>query len=242
VLEVDEVAVRFGGVHAVRGVSFRVSAGEVLGLIGPNGSGKTTLLNAISGVHRPAAGTITLGGARLTGRAPHAIAGSGVARTFQVPRVFSSLTVMENMLLPAIDGGGGHGDELEARAAELLELVGLQGRAHDVASLLSGGQQKLLEFARALITKPSVVLMDEPFAGVHPTLIRTMRDGIARRRDAGTSFIIVSHEIPPLMEVSDRVICVADGAVLVEGGPEEVVADEAVIAAYLGAPTEARGG
>lgn len=235
-LTVDGVSVRFGGLVAVKAVDVEVGEGEILGLIGPNGSGKTTLLNAICGVYPCDTGQVVLGDQRVDRLSPSKVAALGLMRAFQVPRVFTSLTVMENMLLPMVEGRGGRHRQGEAteRAMGLLEFVNLANRHEEVASVLSGGQQKLLEFARALMTDPKVVLMDEPFAGVHPELIRTMTDRISRRRENGTSFIIVSHELPPLMKVSDQVICMNAGEVVCADKPEAVMNNEDVIAAYLG--------
>lgn len=239
-LVVDGVTVRFGGVEAVRRVSTSLEPGRVLGLIGPNGSGKTTLLNTLCGVHPPAEGSVSLDGVPLAGLEPSAVASRGITRTFQVPRVFETLTLLENMLLPTIGRGASRDDDPRGRAESLLEFVSLGGRGDEVASLLSGGQQKLLEFARALMTEPRVVLMDEPFAGVHPSLIRVMTDRIARRRDSGTSFVIVSHEIPPLLEVSDTLVCMSTGEVVSAGPVETVIRDERVIEAYLGRTVDER--
>jgi branched-chain amino acid transport system ATP-binding protein len=237
-LEISEVTVRFGGLEAVNKVTAKLEKGRVLGLIGPNGSGKTTLLNTISGVHAPTEGTVTLDGHQLAGISPSGVAHRGLMRTFQVPRVFESLTVLENMMLPTIEGRGHDKKKNVQRARDLLAFVDLKDRENEIASMLSGGQQKLVEFARALMTDPKVVLMDEPFSGVHPRLIRVMTDRIAFRRKEGTSFVIVSHEIPPLMKVSDKVLCLNRGKVVCYDEPQRVVQNSEVIAAYLGRPAD----
>jgi branched-chain amino acid transport system ATP-binding protein len=234
-LDVVDVCRRFGGIQAVRGVSFRVAPGTVLGVIGPNGSGKTTLVNLISGAHRAHAGTIRVGGAETTGRAAHAIAGLGVARTFQNPRVFHTLTVRENLRVSVAHRSGREWSRAVADEIDRwLGLVGLGAAAERVAHELSGGQQKLVEFARAMVHRPTVVLMDEPFAGVHPSLKELMRERILERNREGTSFVIVSHEIPDLMRLCGTVVCMSDGRLVSQGTPEEVTGDPRVIEAYLG--------
>lgn len=225
---------RFGGNQAVREVSLRVPPGSVVGLIGPNGSGKTTTLNLLNGVLRPDAGAISVDGATLAGRSSRSFVDHGITRTFQTTRVFSTVTAMENLLIPTLHSRRQRG-ELQRRAAELLEFVDLSMHRDTAASELSGGQQKLLEFVRALMTGPKVVLMDEPFAGVHPSLKETMRESIRQRNEQGTSFVVVSHEIPDLMRLCDEVVCMSDGVVICHGTPQEVSEDARVIEAYLGA-------
>ena len=233
-LSISNVSVRFGGLEAVKRVTATVEAGQILGLIGPNGSGKTTLLNTVCGIHTPSEGSVTLAGSPLSDLSPSRVARLGITRTFQVPRVFETLTVLENMMLPTIEARFRDTASTVDRARNLLAFVSLADREGEVASRLSGGQQKLVEFARALMTDPKVVLMDEPFSGVHPNLIRVMTDRIAQRRAEGTSFVIVSHEIPPLMKVSDRVLCLNNGAVVCFDEPKQVIEHPHVISAYLG--------
>lgn len=234
VLSVDAVTKRFGGIRAVDGVSLMLAPSSVLGLIGPNGSGKTTLLNLINGVHVPDSGRIALNGLDLIGRPPHELAEHGIARTFQNARVFKTLTTHQNMLVPMLHRRGAR-EAAARRAFELLGFVGLESRASQAASELSVGQQKLLEFARALMGEPRVVLMDEPFAGVHPEikglLIERIRD-IALRTQA--AFLIVSHEVPDLVRLSGSMLCLAQGRCIAAGDPAAVVQDARVIDAYLG--------
>ena len=234
-LAAKELRKRFGGLRALDGVSFELPGGAILGLIGPNGSGKTTLLNVLNGVYRPDGGDILLQGSSVAGLAPHRLAERGVARTFQNARVFSTITTMENMFVPTL-----HRSEpasvLRERAERLLEFVGLTDLRDLPASELSGGQQKLLEFARALMTEPSLVLMDEPFAGVHPSVKALLLERIRERNRQGTTFIVVSHEIPDLMGLSDQVLCLANGTVIASGPPDAVTEDEQVVEAYLGRP------
>lgn len=239
-IEVSDIRKNFGGAVAVDGVTLAVQSHQIVGLIGPNGSGKTTTLNLLNGVYRTDHGTITVSGKRLTGGSPSAFVRAGVTRTFQQPRVFSTITARENMLVPVLHNKGSRRVHLQ-RADELLEFVGLAAHADTPASELSGGQQKLLEFVRALMTDPHVVLMDEPFAGVHPSVKDLMRQRIRQRNAEGTAFVIVSHEIPDLMRLCSEVICMAEGSVVAHGAPDEVTAHPAVVEAYLGRGPAGRG-
>jgi ABC-type branched-subunit amino acid transport system ATPase component len=232
-LRVTGLSKRFGGLQAVADVTFTVEPGTILGLIGPNGSGKTTTLNMLNGAVKPDSGTVRIGDHDLSGRSSREVVAHGVTRTFQNPRVFSTVTALENLLVPTLHQRGGRA-QTERKALDLLDFVGLAAHRDTPASELSGGQQKLLEFVRALVTDPVVVLMDEPFAGVHPSVKELMRTRIRERNEQGTSFVIVSHEIPDLMRLCDSVICMSEGRVVAKGSPEEVTADQQVIEAYLG--------
>jgi ABC-type branched-subunit amino acid transport system ATPase component len=234
-LSIDAVGKRFGGVIALSDVSFNVAPTTVAGLIGPNGSGKTTLLNVINGVFAADRGKVRLGGAGLGGRRPCDLAAIGLSRTFQTARVFRTLTVLQNMFIPLLHHGELARAAAAQRATELLAFVGLERHAEHTASELSGGQQRLLEFSRALVTRPRLILMDEPFAGVHPeiksVLIRCIRETVQRE---GASFLIVSHEVPDLVGMSDFMVCLVEGKVAAAGAPRDVVRDEKVIEGYLG--------
>jgi branched-chain amino acid transport system ATP-binding protein len=232
-LRVTGLSKRFGGLQAVADVAFTVEPGTILGLIGPNGSGKTTTLNLLNGAVKPDSGTVRIGDHDLSGRSSREVVAYGVTRTFQNPRVFSTVTALENLLVPTLHQRGGRA-QTERKALDLLDFVGLAAHRDTPASELSGGQQKLLEFVRALVTDPVVVLMDEPFAGVHPSVKELMRTRIRDRNEQGTSFVIVSHEIPDLMRLCDSVICMSEGRIVAQGSPEEVTADQQVIEAYLG--------
>ena len=238
VLAVTGLAKRFGGLEALRDVSLEVAPGSVLGVIGPNGSGKTTLINLLSGAYRPDKGSILVNGTQTARKSAHKVAALGVARTFQNPHVFRSLTVRQNLFVAVQHRAGGTLlRQLQQDADHWLELAGLDRFADRVAHELSGGQQKLVEFARAMVHRPSVVLMDEPFAGVHPDVKAVMHTRIGEiAREGRTAFIIVSHEIPDLIGMSGSFLCMAEGSVLVAGDPQEVCADQRVVDAYLGAP------
>jgi ABC-type branched-subunit amino acid transport system ATPase component len=232
-LEARDVSKRFGGVRALDGVSVGVEPGRVLGLIGPNGSGKTTLMNVLTGVYPPDSGTVTLAGERVAGKRPYQLVAQGLARTFQSARVFQTVTVRQNMMVPVLHTHGDH-RALQDRAESLLELVRLGRHAEQAASELSGGQQRLLEFARAMMTEPRVVLMDEPFAGVHPEIKRTLMESLRAMQEQGTTFVVVSHEIPVITEIADELACLANGRVIAEGDAADVLNAPAVVEAYLG--------
>jgi len=239
-IESSALAKSFGGVAAVDGVSLRVEAATIMGLIGPNGSGKTTTLNLLNGAIKPDAGEIRVDGVSLAGRTSSAFVRAGVARTFQNPRTFTTITALDNLLVPVLHRGGSRRRWRE-KGQELLDFVGLGAHRDTPASELSGGQQKLLEFVRALMTDPKVVLMDEPFAGVHPSVKEVMRDRIQEVNRSGTSFVIVSHEIPDLTRLSTVVVCMSEGRVIAQGAPDHVTGDPAVIEAYLGHGKAGRG-
>jgi ABC-type branched-subunit amino acid transport system ATPase component len=234
-LKVKAVGKQFGGLVALSGVSFEVPRCSVVGLIGPNGSGKTTLLNVINGIYAADRGLVELDGASIQNRQPSELAATGVSRTFQSARVFSTLTVEQNLFIPLLHQSTGERAKSITRAGELLSFVGLEAHAGKTAVNLSGGQKRLLEFARALVTKPSLILMDEPFAGVHPqiktTLIRCIKEIVERE---GASFLIVSHEVPDLLNLSNVMVCLVEGRVAASGNPHDVVHDDTVIEGYLG--------
>jgi branched-chain amino acid transport system ATP-binding protein len=236
-LSVARVSKSFGGVAAVRDVSIELSRGEIRGLIGPNGSGKTTLLNLIGGQERPDRGEIRLDGRPTGGLMPDALASRGVARTFQLARVFRSMTVLENLLVPAAaDHRGADGPSGRRRARDLLRLVRLDGLAGAEAGTLSGGQAMLLQLARCLAQEPLVLcLLDEPFAGVHPAIKDVMVNVIHEmNRVRDVTFLVVSHEMPTLGRLASRVSVMHNGECIADGPLDRVVGNPKVVEAYLG--------
>jgi neutral amino acid transport system ATP-binding protein len=247
-LTVANVTKSFGGLRAVDQASFSVAKGSITALIGPNGAGKTTMFDLISGFARADGGEIRLAGDRIDRLAPYRVARLGLVRTFQLTRVFSAMSVLENMLLASPHQPGEHlarllyqrwirSAEQQAmqKARELLSIFGLGDKASDYAGTLSGGQRKLLEVARTLMTDPTIVLLDEPMAGVNPTLGHHLLDHIATlRRERGITFLFVEHDMDVVMTRSDRVIVMAQGTVIADGPPESVRTDNRVIDAYLG--------
>jgi ABC-type branched-subunit amino acid transport system ATPase component len=229
-LEVIELHKHFGGVRAVNGVSFALERGRIYGLIGPNGSGKTTLFNCITGVERRDSGRVLLDGVRIDGLKPYQIARRGVGRTFQVIRVFPELTALENLLVVT---GGPH-DVAETRARELLAFVKLEGLAGEYAGNLSYGQQKLVEFVRMLMRDPSLVLLDEPAAGVNRTLLNDLLEAVRRLRDQGKTVLLVEHDMKVVMGLCETVFVLDYGEKIAEGPPGVIQTDERVIEAYFG--------
>jgi len=235
-LQVAEAEVRFGGVHALRGVDLDVDAGSVTGLIGPNGAGKTTLFNAVCGLQSITAGRMTFDGADMTGLRPHKRARLGIARTFQRLEVFGSLTVRENVLAAAEIRRRWSRDRSDAAANAdgVLALVGLTHLADRSADTLPTGQARLLELARALATRPRLILLDEPSSGLSDTESEELGDLLCQLAEAGMGVLLVEHDMGLVMRVCSTINVLDFGAVLMVGNPAEVRADERVRAAYLG--------
>lgn len=232
-LHVSGLRKKFYGVHALDGVSFSVARGELVGLIGPNGSGKTTLLNVVTGFHRPDGGRVVLEGRDVTGLPPHRIARRGVARMHQITRVFRDLTVWENMMLAA---RALHVpvEEATARAEEWLESLTLGPLRHVPAGKLSGGQQKLLEFGACLMGEPRLLLLDEPMASVHPDIKAVLTERIVALHRRQQTFLMVSHDIPAVVELCSRLVVMNAGRVIADGPTRDVLALDEVVEAYLG--------
>jgi branched-chain amino acid transport system ATP-binding protein len=254
ILEADGVVKRFGGIRALDETSLRVHEGSITALIGPNGAGKTTFFNVITGFYRADAGRARFDGAPILGSTPHSIARLGMVRTFQITKALARMPVIDNMMLAAPDQpgellrnvvfrpGAARAREAEVReqATGLLEIFDLARLAGEYAGTLSGGQRKLLELARALMTRPRLLLLDEPMAGINPTLGRRLLDHMQRlRAEERVSFLFTEHDMDVVMKHSDRVIVMAEGKVIAEGEPHEVRANQAVIDAYLGSGTVA---
>lgn len=241
-LVAQDVVKTFGGVRALRGVSMTVHEGELVGLVGPNGSGKTTLVNLISGVFPPTAGTISLDGADIVGSRPHRIAHLGIARTYQIPRPFTSLTVRDNVAMAIMFGRDPLGLDASRRAAvEYLDLVGLGGRADALPGEINLHQRQLLEMARAIATRPSLLLLDEALAGLNPVEIDNAVDVVRRIRGSGVSIVLVEHLLRVVNQLATRIVVLDQGMELAEGQPAVVMRDPAVVKAYLGRQADAAG-
>jgi branched-chain amino acid transport system ATP-binding protein len=249
-LEVEGVVKRFGGVPAVDGATLGVEQGSITALIGPNGAGKSSLFNVLSGFLRAERGQVRLEGKRIDRLPPHRIARRGLVRTFQTARALTRMSVLENMLLAAPDQPGERlwrvvstpranrrrEREIEARARGLLELVRLDRHAEDYAGTLSGGQRKLLDFGRVLMTEPRLVLLDEPLAGVNPTLGAQLIEHVSwLRAERGLTFLVIEHDLEAVLGASDTVVVMNAGRVIASGTPAQVRTDPSVVDAYLGA-------
>ena len=242
-IEVDKVSKSFGGVVANRDVTLTVAEGRITGLIGPNGSGKTTLFNSIVGYHPIDAGSIKFQGAEISDLNVQKIARLGLVRTFQQTRIYGKMNCLQNMRISIAHRNAAWRDmfaeyspAVVERAEHLLEFVGLYAKRNLVAGSLSFGQQKLLEFAMALMNEPKVLLLDEPTAGINPTLINGLIDRLQRaNRELGITMFIVEHNMRVIMNMAEHIYCLAHGELLAEGPPDAIQNDQRVIDAYLGA-------
>jgi branched-chain amino acid transport system ATP-binding protein len=248
-IRVDDLHMHFGGIRAVDGASIRIEQGTITGLIGPNGAGKTTLFNVVAGHYRPTSGRVFLGDEEITGLPPHELFHKGLLRTFQIAHEFSTLTVRENlMMVPADQPGETVWDawfrpglvrareaEVRARADEVIDFLEIGHVADELAGNLSGGQKKLLELGRTMMVDAKIVFLDEVGAGVNRTLLKTIGEAIVRlNRERGYTFCMIEHDMDFIGSLCDPVIVMAEGRVLTEGHPAEVMANEQVIEAYLG--------
>jgi len=248
ILRVDGVRKSFGRLQAIDGVSFSLEAKKITILIGPNGSGKTTLVNVISGYYKPDSGDVYYGATRITGWAPHKVYHAGIARTFQIPSLFLKLNVLENVLAAERANPGEsflrapfrgmwkrQEEESTERAARILDLLGLSALWNKQASMLSGGQMKLLEMGRALMSGAKVLLLDEPISGVNPTLAHEIFSALVRsREELGVTFLIIEHRLDIALGYVDHAIAMAYGKIVASGTSEAVINDPGVIEAYLG--------
>ncbi len=253
-LSVRNLRKTFGGITAVDSVSFEITPGTMTGLIGPNGAGKSTTFDLITGVQNPDSGQVVFDGADVTGARSNDIANQGLVRTFQIARELSEMSVLENVMLAPRDQQGeqlwrsvlprarsqviDQETELRERAWEMLEFLELDHLAEEYAGTLSGGQRKLLELARVLMTDPEMILLDEPLAGVNPTLEEKLLARLHDLQDEGYTFLFVEHDMDVIMTHCDPVIVMHQGSVLTTGPPEQVKSDDRVLEAYLGGEVE----
>ncbi len=235
ILSVERVSKRFGGLQALRDISFRVRAGEVFGVIGPNGAGKTTLFSCLVGAIRPTSGTVTFLGERIDRLAPCDVVARGVVRTHQIVRPFREMTVAENVAVGAAFGSARRrGEEAADSVRRILERTGLAARADVLAGTLSIGELKRLEIARALATEPTVLCLDEVMGGLNPSEIREMMSFILSLRRSALTVLIIEHHIHAVVGVSDRILVLNFGEKIAQGVPGEVMKDPEVVKAYLG--------
>lgn len=243
IIEVQNVTKTYGGVVANKEISLAVEKGSITGLIGPNGSGKTTMFNSIVGFHPIDAGSIRFEGREISRLRVPQIARLGLLRTFQQTRIYGAMNCVDNMLISVpyrkqkfTDLFGGHETEDRERAEQLLDFVGLYEKRYLLGGDLSFGQQKLLEFGMALMNEPSVLMLDEPTAGINPTLINGLIDRLKRaNEELGITLFVIEHNMRVIMNLAEHIYCFAHGQMLAEGTPEEIQNDQRVIDAYLGA-------
>ncbi|MFQ5711332.1 MAG: ABC transporter ATP-binding protein [Candidatus Geothermarchaeales archaeon] len=233
-LRITNLTKRFGGIVAVDDCTVHIKEKTIVGLIGPNGAGKTTLINLINGLYKPDAGEIRFNDERIDGLGAHEIAHKGIGRSFQLNKVFRRMTTTDNLIVPGLSIYKDR-DALRERAMELLKFFLLDKLKDEYAGNLSGGQQKLLDMARALISDPALVLLDEPFHGVHPNLKEKICENIRlMNEDQGKTFIVVSHDIPSIMSICERIVVLNAGILIADGTPDKIRRDEKVMEAYLG--------
>ncbi len=232
-LQIEGLSKRFGGLVAVNNLSFQAPRNTILGMIGVNGAGKTTVMNCISGLYSSDTGRITIDGKDITNKTPHDIAHHGLGRTFQVPRVFRRMTLIENLLSTVLDSPLSDA-ELVEQATSILDEVQLHELRYNYAEELSGGQQKLLELARVMMFDPGTILLDEPFAGVNPSLCKILIERIESLIEAGKTFLLISHDLTSIYRLSNHIVVLNQGQKIAEGNVEDIKNNPQVIEAYLG--------
>ncbi len=232
-LELDDVSKRFGGLLAVRHMSFRLEKGEILGLIGPNGAGKTTIFNLINGYFPPASGRILFRGTRIDGRKPHKVCRLGLARTFQIVRPLARLSVLENVMVAAF-ARTNRPEEARREAREAISFTEMESWRDAPARSLPLGMRKRLEMARALATKPDLLLLDENFAGLNPAEVEKTIEIVRKIHASGVAILIIEHNMRVIMSISGRILCINYGEKIAEGTPQEIARNPQVVEAYLG--------
>lgn len=238
-LNVNHIDKNFGGLQVLKDVSFQVRGPELIGLIGPNGAGKTTLTNILDGAIKPSSGTVYLNGKRIDTLPPYMVARAGLGRTFQVTRAFRRMTVLENLLVPAMAlHATARRKNLEAKAREILDFLTIDHLTNEYGRALSGGQQKLLELGRLLMLDPALIILDEPFAGVHPRLMEVIYEYINRVNSEGKAIILISHDMDTIFTLSKRLLVLNYGDLIADGDPNAVKDDPLVKSAYLGEDEE----
>ncbi|MCB0062390.1 MAG: ABC transporter ATP-binding protein [Caldilineaceae bacterium] len=238
-LNVNHIDKNFGGLQVLKDVSFQVRGPELIGLIGPNGAGKTTLTNILDGAIKPSSGTVYLNGKRIDTLPPYMVARAGLGRTFQVTRAFRRMTVLENLLVPAMAlHATARRKNLEAKAREILNFLTIDHLTNEYGRALSGGQQKLLELGRLLMLDPALIILDEPFAGVHPRLMEVIYEYINRVNSEGKAIILISHDMDTIFTLSKRLLVLNYGDLIADGDPNAVKDDPLVKSAYLGEDEE----